>query len=149
MKDTENRLFRSKNTGLYSDALSIFIFIFVYVIVCMDVCMDVCMYACIHACMYVCIYIYRWIGFWTQRKHCRLFQCFGTSRGRGHSPIRRGYGRFKAGVRRMLQDQHQKDMEQQNGSRASPRMSARQRTVVMPCLPEDFQDQGRPWSAHF
>ena len=85
--------------------------------------MYVCMHAFMHVCMCVYIYIYRWIGFWTQRKHCRLFQCFGTSRGRGHSPIRRGYGRFKAGVRRMLQDQHQKDMEQQNGSRASPRMS--------------------------
>ena len=29
MKDTENRLFRSKNTGLYSDALSIFIYLFI------------------------------------------------------------------------------------------------------------------------
>ena len=32
MKDTENRLFRSKNTGLYSDALSIVIIIIVMII---------------------------------------------------------------------------------------------------------------------
>ena len=30
MKDTENRLFRSKNTGLYSDALSMYIYIYIY-----------------------------------------------------------------------------------------------------------------------
>ena len=28
---TENRLFRSKNTGLYSDALSLYIYIYIYI----------------------------------------------------------------------------------------------------------------------